>query len=77
MTGWITLALFAAVVLTTAAIFRAGRNAGAAAEAAKAQEAELNSRKEVSDAQDRMLQAGAAAPRDRDALIDRLHDGSF
>lgn len=77
MTGWLALALITAVVLATAAVFRAGRKAGAAAEAVKAQEAELKSRKEVSDAQDRMLQAGAAAPRDRDALTDRLRDGSF
>ncbi len=77
MTGWLALALIAAVVVATAAVFHAGRQAGAAAEAVKARKAELNSRKEVSDAQDRMLQAGAAAPRDRDALTDRLRDGTF
>ena len=66
MTGWIALALIVAVVIATAAIFAAGRRAGAAAEAAKA-----------SDAKDRMLEAGAAAPRDRDALADRLRDGTF
>lgn len=35
------------------------------------------SHKEASDANDRMLEADAAAPRDRDALVDRLRDGTF
>ena len=43
MTGWIALVLIVAVVGATAAIFSAGRKAGAAAETAKAREAELNS----------------------------------
>lgn len=77
MTGWFAFALIVAVVVATAAIFAAGRKAGAAAEAAKAQRAELESQKEASDAKDRMLEAGAAAPRDRDALADRLRDGTF
>ena len=77
MTGWFAFALIVAVVIATAAIFSAGRKAGAAAEAAKAREAELKSQKEASDAKDRMLDAGAAAPRDRDALADRLRDGTF
>lgn len=77
MTDWIVLILIAAVVAATAAIFAAGRKAGAAAEAAKAREAELKFQKEASDAKDRMLEAGAAAPRDRDALADRLRDGTF
>jgi hypothetical protein len=77
VTGWFALALIVAVVVATAAIFRAGRKAGAAAEAAKGHEAELKSWKEASDAKDRMLEAGAAAPRDRDALADRLRDGTF
>ena len=77
MTGWFALALIVAVVLATAAIFAAGRKAGTAAEAAKAQRAELKSQKEASDAMDRMLEAGAAAPRDRDALADRLRNGTF
>ena len=77
MTGWFALALIVAVVVATAAIFAAGRKAGAAAEAAKAREAELKSQKEASDAKDRMLEAGAAAPRDHDALADRLRDGAF
>ena len=77
MTGWIALVLIVAVVIATAAIFSAGRNAGVAAEAAKAREAELKSQKEASDAKDRMLEAGAAAPHDRDALADRLRDGTF
>ncbi|MCA3561812.1 MAG: hypothetical protein IOC82_12370 [Aestuariivirga sp.] len=77
MSAWITLVLIAAVVLTTAVIFRAGRNAGAAAEAAKAREAELKSQTEVSDAQTRMLEAGAAAPSDRDTLTRRLRDGTW
>ncbi len=77
MTGWFALALIVAVVIATAAIFAAGRRAGTAVEAAKAREAEFKSQKEASDAKDRMLEAGAAAPRDRDALADRLRDGTF
>jgi Sec-independent protein translocase protein TatA len=77
VTGWIALALIVAVVVATAAIFAAGHKAGATAEAAKAREAELKSQKEASDAKDRMLEAGAAAPRDRDALTNRLRDGTF
>ncbi|MFN0190952.1 MAG: hypothetical protein ACKVP5_03095 [Aestuariivirga sp.] len=77
MTGWIALVLIVAVVLATATTFRAGRKAGAAAEAAKAREAELKSQKVASDAKDRMLEAGAAAPLDSDALADRLRDGTF
>jgi hypothetical protein len=77
VTGWIALALIVAVAVAIAAIFSAGRMAGAAAEAAKAREAELKSQKEASDAKDRMLEAGVAAPRDRDALADRLRDGTF
>jgi hypothetical protein len=65
------------VVIATAAIFAAGCKAGAATEAAKAREAELKSQKEASDAKGRMLEAGAAAPHDRDALADRLRDGTF
>ncbi|CUU41649.1 hypothetical protein BVIRIDIS_06420 [Blastochloris viridis] len=65
------------MVIATAAIFAAGRKAGAAAEAAKAREVELKSQKEASDAKDRMLEAGAAAPCDRDALADRLRGGTF
>ena len=48
-----------------------------AAAAEKACEAELKSQKEASDANGRMLEAGATAPRDRDALADRLRDGTF
>ena len=77
MTGWFALALIAAVVIATAAIFRAGRKAGAAVEAAKAREADLNSEKDASDAKDRMLEASATAPGDRDALTDRLRNGTF
>lgn len=77
MTGWIALILIVAVVVATAAIFAAGRKAGANTEATKAREAELKSQKEASDAKDRMLEAGAAAPHDRDALADRLRDGTF
>ena len=77
MIGWIALALIVAVVIATAAIFAAGRKAGAAAEAAEARETELKSQKETSDAKDRMLDAGATAPRDRDALAGCLRDGTF
>jgi Sec-independent protein translocase protein TatA len=77
VTGWFALALIVAVVIATATIFAAGRKAGTAAEAAKAREAELKSQKEASDAKGWMLEAGAAAPRDRDALADRLRDGTF
>jgi hypothetical protein len=58
VTGWIALVLIVAVVIVTAA--------------AKARAAEFNAQKAASDAKDRMLEAGAAAPRDRDALADRL-----
>ena len=71
MTGWFALALIVAVVIATAAIFAAGRKAGAAAEAAKAHEAELKSQKEASDAQGRMLDAAARRPHDRDELDPR------
>jgi type VI protein secretion system component VasK len=77
VTGWLALGLIVAAALAVATIFAAGRKAGAATEAAKAQRAELKSQKEASDAKDRMLEAGAAAPRDRDALADRLRDGTF
>lgn len=77
MSGWIALVLIVAVAVATAAIFAAGRKAGAAAEAAHAREAELKSQKEASDAKGRMLEARASAPRDRDALADRLRDGIF
>lgn len=77
MTGWIGLVLIIAVVIATAAIFAAGHKAGTVTEAAKARRAELKSQKETSDAKDRMLEAGAAAPRDRDALAGRLRDGTF
>jgi hypothetical protein len=77
VTGWFALALVVAVVLATAAIFASGRKAGVATEAAKARQAELESQKESADAKGRMLEASAAAPRDRDALADRLRDGTF
>lgn len=77
MTGWIALVLIVAVVVATATIFAAGRKAGTAAEAAKAREADLKSQKEASDAKDRMLEVGVATPLDRDALADRLRDGTF
>lgn len=77
MIGWLALALIVAVAVATAAVFAAGRKAGAAAEAARARAAENQSLKEASDAQGRMLDAGAAAPHDRDTLADRLRDGSF
>jgi hypothetical protein len=51
------------VVIATATIFAAGYKAGAASEAAKAREAELKSQKESSDAEGRMLEVGAAAPK--------------
>jgi hypothetical protein len=76
VTGWFAFALIVAVVIATAAIFAAGRKAGAA-EAAKAREAELKSLKEASDAKDRMLDAAARRPRDRSDLADRLRDGHF
>ncbi len=77
MTGWFALVLIVAVVVATAAIFAAGRKAGAATEAAKTRAAELNSQKEASDAKGRVLEAGAAAPFDRDALAEWLPEGIF
>ena len=73
MTGWFALFLIVAVVVATAAIFAAGRKAGAATEAAKAQRAELKSQKEASDAKGRMIEAGAAAPFGRLCLPPRRH----
>jgi hypothetical protein len=77
MIGWFALVLIVAVAVATATVFAAGRKAGIAAEAAKARAAENQSLKETSDAQGRMLEAGTAAPRDRDTLADRLRDGAF
>jgi Sec-independent protein translocase protein TatA len=77
VTGWIALVLVVAVVIATAAIFAAGRKAGATVEAARAREAELKSQKEASDARDRMLDAAARRSLDRGALVDRLRDGAF
>ena len=77
MTGWFALVLIVAVVIATAAIFAAGRKAGTAAEAAKGREAELKFQKEASDAKDRMLDAAARRPHDRDELVGRMRDGSF
>jgi hypothetical protein len=77
MTGWLALTLIVAAVITVAAIFRFGQRAGGEAEHAKAVEAENQSLKDVADAQNRMLDAGANAPRDRDDLIGRLRDGTL
>ncbi|MCW2314486.1 type IV secretory pathway VirB10-like protein [Rhodoblastus acidophilus] len=68
MTGWFALTLIVAVVIAVATIFRFGQRAGGEAERAKAVEAENRSIKEVTDAQDRMLDASADAPRDRDEI---------
>lgn len=77
MTGWFALTLIVAAVIAVATIFRFGQRAGREAEHAKAIEAENRPIKEVTHAQDRMLDASADAPRDRDDLIGRLRDGSF
>lgn len=77
MSLWPLIALIALAASVAGAIYLAGRRAGAATEVAKAREAEIKSQQEASDAKDRMLNAGAAAPRDRDALTHRLRDGSF
>lgn len=75
--GWIALSFFVAAIIITAAVFAAGREESTVAEAAKAREDELKSQKETSDAKGRVLGAGAAAPRDHDALADHLRDGTF
>ena len=54
MTGWFALTLIVAVVIDVATIFRFGQRAGGEAERAKTIEAENESIKEVTDAQDRM-----------------------
>lgn len=77
MSAWPLIALIVLAASAAGAIYLAGRRAGAATEAAKAREAELKSEQEASDAKGRMLEAGAAAPRDRNALAERLRDGSF
>src|SRR5438067_13686339 len=55
---------------------RTGSICSALREVMKAREAEVKSQREASDAKDRMLEAGAAAPRDCDTLGGRPRDGS-
>jgi hypothetical protein len=77
MSGWAAIVLIAVVAIAAAAIFRAGRNAGGFAEQKKIAEAKRLAMKQAENAKGRMLDAGAAAPRDRDSLIGRLRYGSF
>jgi hypothetical protein len=77
MSAWPLIVLIVLAASAAGAIYFAGRRAGTAAEASKARHAELKSQQEASDAKSRMLEAGAAAPRDRSGLTERLRDGSF
>lgn len=71
------IALMALIACAVGVVFIAGRRAGHSAAEAKAKDAEIQTLKEVSDAETRMLDAAANAPRDRDALAQRLRDGTF
>lgn len=71
---FIVVALIACAV---GAVFIAGRRAGKSAAEVKTKDEKIQTLKEVSNAEDRMLEAAANAPRDRDALAQRLRDGTF
>lgn len=65
---WGALAL--AVLLFVAGLRRAGEKAGRMAE-------RLEAKERVNEINRRMLAAGAAGPRSRDELVERMLDGSF
>jgi len=65
---WGALAL--AVLLFVAGLRRAGEKAGRMAE-------RLEAKERANEINRRMLAAGAAGPRSRDQLTERLRDGSF
>ena len=59
-----------AILLFLLALRRSGERAGRLAE-------RLETREKVNEVQRRMLEAMARRPRNRDELVDRLHDGRF
>ncbi|MFV0409686.1 MAG: hypothetical protein ACK5LJ_08330 [Paracoccus sp. (in: a-proteobacteria)] len=66
----IGIALIGAVLLFLLNLRRAGERAGRSSE-------RLQNMKRTNDALQRMLEAGADRPRDRDDLADRLRNGRF
>ncbi|SIR07961.1 hypothetical protein SAMN05421641_1243 [Paracoccus thiocyanatus] len=64
------LALAAAILLFILGARRTGEKAGRAAE-------RLENFERTNNARQRMLEAGADGPRDRDDLLDRLREGRF
>lgn len=64
--GVIVLAIF----LFLLALRRSGERAGRLAE-------RLDTREKTNEVQQRMLEAAARRPRDRDELVDRLRNGGF
>lgn len=71
------IALVALIACAVGAVFFAGRRGGRSAAEVTAKDAEIKTLKEVSDAETRMLDAAANIPRDRDALAQRLRNGTF
>ncbi|TPQ50985.1 hypothetical protein C2U72_10650 [Prosthecomicrobium hirschii] len=71
------IGLTALIACAVGAVFIAGRRAGRSAAEVKAKDAEIRTLKDVNDAKARMLDAAANAPRDRDALAQRVRDGTF
>lgn len=71
------IALMALIACAVGAVFIAGRRAGQSAAETKARDLEIQTQKEVNDAEARMLDAAANAPGDRDALAERLRNGTF
>lgn len=65
---WLTLA--AAILLFILGARRSGEKAGRAVE-------RLDNLERTNDARQRMLEAGADRPRDRDDLVGRLREGGF
>ncbi|MDO5757291.1 MAG: hypothetical protein Q4P24_07215 [Rhodobacterales bacterium] len=64
------LALAAAILLFILGARRSGEKAGRAVE-------RLQNTERTNDARQRMLEAGADRPRDRDDLVERLRKGGF
>lgn len=71
------IALMALIACAVGAVFIAGRRAGQSAAEAEAKDAEIQTLKEINNAETRMLDAAANTPRDRDSLAQRLRDGTF
>jgi hypothetical protein len=64
------VAIILAVLLFLLSLRRSGERAGRLAE-------RLDTTEKTNAIQRRMLEAAARRPRDRDELVDRLHDGGF